>query len=181
MNASGRYIRIFRKDGSQPGAVHGDDVDTVLKALQGHIKPSTIGFEQSGKVLEGDYFEVSSSFRVELDSNRFQYFHEGQILVVVGAYDKRKVALNRSQGTVRKRYPCNAIAGEKEVMAVGRFWQDRTSCHWQLQVDFSRSKFSSRECELYGRSGTIFSMQVFQQLLSCTLFCRQAKKDGSLT
>lgn len=91
MNASGRYIRIFLKDGFQPGVVHGDDVDTVLKALEGHTKPSTIGFEQFGKVLEGDYLEVTASLRVELDSNRFQYFRVGQILVVVGAYDKNKL------------------------------------------------------------------------------------------
>jgi hypothetical protein len=88
MSNSSRHIQIFLKDGFQPGTVHGDDVDTVLKAIEGHTKPSTIGFEQGGKPLEGDYMEITSNLRVVLDANRAQYFHEGQILVVVGAYNK---------------------------------------------------------------------------------------------
>ncbi|MCY1299180.1 hypothetical protein D9M70_486990 [compost metagenome] len=88
MSASKRHIRIFLKDGFQPGCIYGDDVDTVLKAIQGHTKPSAIGFEQFGKPLEGDYMEMTSSLRIELDGSRAQHLHEGQILVVVGAYNK---------------------------------------------------------------------------------------------
>lgn len=88
MNASKRHIRIFLKDGFQPGSIYGDDVDTVLIAIQGHVKPSNIGFESLGKPLEGDYMEMTSNLKVDLDSSRAQFLHEGQILVVVGAYDK---------------------------------------------------------------------------------------------
>lgn len=88
MSSSERHIKILLNDGFQPGIIAGDDVDTVLKAIEGHTKPSTIRFEQNGKPLAGDYMEMISNIRVQLDASRAQFLHTGQILVVVGAYNK---------------------------------------------------------------------------------------------
>lgn len=91
MSNPSRHVQIFLKDGFRVGSLHGDDVDTVLKAVEGHTKPSKIGFDQGGKPLEGDYMEITSTLRVALDANRAQHFHVGQVLVVIGAYNKENL------------------------------------------------------------------------------------------
>ncbi|SDZ62670.1 hypothetical protein [Pseudomonas salomonii] len=81
MRNQSRKIEIFLKDGFQVGTIKAGDVDTVLRAIEGHSAPSPIIFKQGDDVLKGVYSEITSGLIVPLDQVRTQYFHKEQILV----------------------------------------------------------------------------------------------------
>ena len=55
----------------------------VLNAIEGHSTPSSLILEKEGKIVEGDYFEITSNLMVRLDEKRTQLFHKEQIILYI--------------------------------------------------------------------------------------------------
>jgi hypothetical protein len=81
LNNQSRKIEIYLKDGFFVGLINASDVNTVLKAIEGHTKPSPLILEKAGKKVEGEYLEITSNLSVPLDEARTQFFHKEQIII----------------------------------------------------------------------------------------------------
>lgn len=81
------HIRIYFPEGRQAGSLFGNDAGVALEAIGDVIEPTTLRFmnRYTEKPVDGDYFKVTATTCVELDDRRKQFFHEGQILVIVRA------------------------------------------------------------------------------------------------
>lgn len=78
-----RKIKIFLKDGFFVGTITASDVDTVLDAISAYSTTSDMVLKEGGKVVDGEYFEITSNLIVRLDDARTQFFHKEQIILYI--------------------------------------------------------------------------------------------------
>ncbi|UWF51524.1 hypothetical protein NYP20_11380 [Pseudomonas sp. N3-W] len=81
MRNQSRKIEIFLKDGFYVDVIKAGDVDTVLKAIEGHSMPSSIVHKDERELIGKEFLEITSGLMVSLDKYRTQFFHKEQILV----------------------------------------------------------------------------------------------------
>ncbi len=83
MKKQSRKIEIFLKDGFFVGSITASDVDTILNAIEGHSTPSSLTLEKEAKMIEGNYYEITSNLIVRLDETRTQFLHKEQIILYI--------------------------------------------------------------------------------------------------